>query len=73
LDPNLRNIRGTSLLWQTERESGAGWDEDENDEPAPTDGWQSYVAGAQPRERLSDIDAAEGAVAFEKGARVVIR
>jgi len=43
LERDLRNIRGASLRWQTdEDESGAHWDEDENNEPLPSDGWQSY-------------------------------
>ncbi len=43
LQRDLRRIRGTSLLWQTEDEEiGAGCDRDENDGPAPSDEWQSY-------------------------------
>ena len=41
LERDLRNVRGGSLLWQTEEETAAGWD-NENDEPPPSDGWQSY-------------------------------
>jgi hypothetical protein len=44
LERDLRNIRGAALLWQTEEpENGASWDEDSReDEPAPSEGWQSY-------------------------------
>ena len=41
LEQDLRNIRGGSLLWQTEEEIAAGWDI-EKDEPPSSDGWQSY-------------------------------
>ena len=41
LEQDLRNIRGGSLLWQTEEEIAAGWDT-EKDEPPSSDGWQSY-------------------------------
>jgi hypothetical protein len=34
---------GASLLWHTaEEEIGTGWDQDEIDEPPPSDGWGSY-------------------------------
>lgn len=43
LERDLRNIRGASLLWQTEEEEiGVRWNEDENDDPLPSDEWQSY-------------------------------
>lgn len=43
LERDLRNIRGASLLWQTEEEEiGARRNEDENDDPLPSDEWQSY-------------------------------
>jgi hypothetical protein len=43
LERDLRNIRGASLLWQTEEEEiSARWDDDQNDEPLPNDQWQSY-------------------------------
>jgi hypothetical protein len=44
LERDLRNIRGAALLWQTEElGNGASWDEDgREDEPAPSEGWQSY-------------------------------
>lgn len=43
LEWDLRNIRGASLLWQTEEEEiGARWNEDENDGPLPSEEWQSY-------------------------------
>ena len=41
LEQDLRNIRGGTLLWQTEEEAAAGWD-NEKDEPPSSDGWQSY-------------------------------
>ena len=41
LERDLRHVRGGSLLWQTEEETAAGWD-NENDERPPRDGWQSY-------------------------------
>ena len=41
LERDLRNARGGTLLWQTEEETAPGWDT-ENDEPPPSDGWQSY-------------------------------
>ena len=41
LEQDLRNIRGGTLLWQTEEEIAAGWD-NEKDEPPSSDGWQSY-------------------------------
>ena len=41
LERDLRKVREGSLLWQTEEETAAGWDS-ENDEPPPSDGWQSY-------------------------------
>jgi len=48
LERDLRNIRGASLRRQTEEEeSGARWNEDENDEPPASDGWQSVAI--QPR------------------------
>ena len=43
LERDLRNLRGASLLWQTEEEEiSARWDDDQNDEPLPSDQWQSY-------------------------------
>lgn len=43
LERDLRNIRGASLLWQTEEEEiSARWNDDQNDEPLPSDQWQSY-------------------------------
>jgi len=43
LERDLRNIRGASLLWQTEEdEISARWNEGENDGPLPSEGWQSY-------------------------------
>ena len=41
LERDLRNVRGGSLLWQTEEETAADWD-NENDEPPLSDEWQSY-------------------------------
>src|ERR1700730_8042906 len=43
LERDLRNIRGATLLWQTEEEEiGARSNEDENDGPLPSGEWQSY-------------------------------
>jgi hypothetical protein len=69
LERALRNIRGASLLWQTEQESGARWDAGEDDEPQRCDEWQSYHVfflaphgkefhfedrGARSRDRVGD-------------------
>jgi hypothetical protein len=43
LERDLRNLRGASLLWQTEEEEiSARWDDDQHDDPLPSDQWQSY-------------------------------
>jgi hypothetical protein len=43
LEWDLRNIRGAAFLWQTEeQESGASWNDDWEDEPPPSEDWQSY-------------------------------
>jgi hypothetical protein len=43
LERDLRNVRGASLLWQTETEEiGAHGEEGESEEPSPSDEWQSY-------------------------------
>jgi hypothetical protein len=43
LERDLRNIHGAALLWQTEKqESGASWNDDQEDEPPPSEDWQSY-------------------------------
>lgn len=43
IERDLRRLSGASLLWQTEEAGGAGWDDDDGDEPPLYDSeWQSY-------------------------------
>jgi hypothetical protein len=42
LERDLRNIRGASLLWETEEDDSSGWDEDANGIPRAREDWQSY-------------------------------
>ncbi len=43
IERDLGSVSGASLVWQTEEEGGAGWDDDEEHEPPSTfSEWQSY-------------------------------
>jgi hypothetical protein len=42
LERDLRNIRGASLLWETEEDDSSGWDEDADGLPRASEDWQSY-------------------------------